>query len=369
MRLTKVVLFAGLLSGLSTGAFADDLWGSDGGSTEMSGDSDLWGNAAPKKKEKSAPKPAPAPAPAPASKPAPAPKPEAPAPAPAPEAEPVKAEPAPAAVPPSYTPPEASSEVIESNPANEELFSQFLSEATDSTKVDSAAAPAAPVAAAETKPAEQAKPAAKDDAAKEKALEAELAKPAVLTEKQKKQESNPNIIVDFGAELDGAFGMYDQKLQSNSFLDPQYGLGLTVLFGYTHFALRLDGQLKYEIVYVNENVGVVNESCLRLGGGLFARYMTGFNSGIVAEVGVSYYSALSDNVLLYENKNYSWMLNFEDQIPLEIAVGYKFPVSFFKMETDAFVSFDLSESVDFAFGESHKSSAWHAGLRLIGWFI
>lgn len=383
MRIAKVVVLGLSIMGLSANALAADLWGSDTDETvDVNASDDLWGDSAPKKKaEKPKPAPAkPAPAPAKAEQPKPAPVAQ---PAPAAEPAPVVApEPAPEIVKPVRrqepepqpvpvvvdTVAPVAEPVVEAVPVadtvadttNNELAPEFLSEATDSAVVDSAVQPQVVVV----------------DTTKKDTVAAPVVVPVVV-DSAKAEEPKPaektgekNTYFAIGIFADGSFGIYDQSLQENSFMVPEFGGGLSVMFGYSHVALRLSGQVKYETIYVSEDAGTVNESILRVGGGAAIRYMTGLNYGLVAEVGGGFYTALTDDILLYQGKNFTWQLKPMNEIPLEIALGYKLPLSpILAVEVDGFFAYELTESMNFAFVNDHKANAWHAGLRLIGWMF
>ena len=172
-----------------------------------------------------------------------------------------------------------------------------------------------------------------------------------------------------GLVVDGSYGLFNQKLMSNSFMVPSAGAGITAMIGYSHFALRLEGLFKYERIYVSEEVGTVNEGFWRLGGGAFARFMSGLECGFVAEVGASIYSSLTNDIVLYDDQKTVWTLKSSTEIPLEVAVGYKIPVKPVSFEFAAFFDYELTKSMNFAFGGDYKATAWHAGIRAIAWLF
>lgn len=172
-----------------------------------------------------------------------------------------------------------------------------------------------------------------------------------------------------GLVVDGSYGLFNQKLMSNSFMVPSAGAGITAMIGYSHFALRLEGLFKYERIYVSEEVGTVNEGFWRLGGGAFARFMSGLECGFVAEVGASIYSSLTNDIVLYDDQKTEWTLKSSTEIPLEVAVGYKIPVKPVSFEFAAFFDYELANSMNFAFGGDYKASAWHAGIRAVAWLF
>jgi hypothetical protein len=246
----------------------------------------------------------------------------------------------------------------------------------DTAKKDSVAAAPAPVAAVDSAKKDSAvaapAPVAVVDTAKKDSAVAASA-PVVVADSAKKDSAvatpaaSAPIFFSLGVALEGSYGMFNVKLKEDHFAIPEFGGGLSLMFGYSHFALRLEGLLKYETVYVNEDIGTVNEDFWRLGGGAFVRWMSNLNSGMLVETGISMYSSLTGDIVLYEDESYKWKLGFNNEIPVAVSVGYKFAGEKFAPEIAVYGEYDVTKSVSFNFESENEASAWHVGLRLIGW--
>ena len=183
-----------------------------------------------------------------------------------------------------------------------------------------------------------------------------------------KIQSSANLaFFSLGLVFEGSYGLFNVKLKEDHFGITEFGCGLSLMFGYSYFAFRLEGLLKYETIYVSENIGTVNEDFWRLGGGAFVRWMSLWNSGIFVEAGISMYSSLTGDILLYEDETYKWELGFNNEIPVAVAVGYKFAGENFAPEIAIYGEYDVTEPACFKLGNTKEASAWHVGLRLISW--
>ncbi|MBR5412353.1 MAG: hypothetical protein IK114_04845 [Fibrobacter sp.] len=392
MRFLKAFLFLILWVGSPSVSFADDLWGSDSELGSSNAENDLWGTPEPKAVKKAplakpaakveakpAAKPVAEPVAQPAAQPAALPVAQ---PIVEPVAEPVpdpiirRGDPVPQArdtvvtetVPAVTVPPQEDSVATvaaEVDSTSTELSAELLSESTElvvdsSSKTDSAATPVAAAVDSVVKDTVAAKP----DSAATATVDGFAMYDSLHTDKKESLRFG-----GMGLLVNGSYGLFNQKLKSNSFMVPSAGAGITAMIGYSHFALRLEGLFIYERIYVSEEAGTVNEGLWRVGGGAFARFMSGLKYGFVAEVGASVYSSLMNDIVLYDDQKTVWTLKPLTEIPLEVAVGYKIPVKPVSFEVDAIFNYELSNSMNFAFGGDYKATAWHAGIRAIAWLF
>ena len=349
MRFLKTFLLLILWMWIPSVSFADDLWGSDGDQGSSIVDDYLRSTPAPEARPVET---------APVAQPAPQPVAE-------PVAEPV------AAPEPIVETPQATEPVQE---APVETVAEPVAEPVDSTPVEpvaefdsaNAVAASAPVEAVATDSVpKEAAPVVVQETPETVAASTPVDGFAIYDSLHARDGSN--VFWSLGLIANGSYGLFNQKLISNSFLAPSFGGGITAMFGYSPFALRLDWQFKHELIYVHEDAGTINESITRMGGGAFARFISGLRYGVVAEVGVSVYASLTDDIVLYEDQRTKWALKALTEIPLEISLGYKIPVEPVSFEVDGYFSYDIGNSMNFAVGSDNDASAWRAGVRVIGW--
>ena len=186
-------------------------------------------------------------------------------------------------------------------------------------------------------------------------------------------DSTQNNWVDLGVALEGAFGLWNVKLQEDHLRAPHFAFGLSGLIGFSHFAVRLSALGEYEAVYVSEGTqATINEGFWRLGGGVAVRYQQGKQDGVWAELGTAVLASLSGDVTLCESaeQNIYWGIETGVKVPLELSVGYRFPLGSVALETAAFGSYDLTKSTQFVVNETTRDArAWSVGARMILWAV
>ena len=282
MRFLKAFLFLILWVGSPSVSFADDLWGSDSELGSSNAENDLWGTPEPKAVKKApVAKPAAKAEAKPAAKPVAEPVAQPAAqPAALPVAQPIVepvAEPEPEPIIRRGDPvPQARDTVVsetvsavaapqqedsvatvaaEVDSTSTELSAELLSESTElvvdsSSKTDSAATPVAAAVDSVVKDTVAAKP----DSAATATVDGFAMYDSLHTDKKESLRFG-----GMGLLVNGSYGLFNQKLKSNSFMVPSAGAGITAMIGYSHFALRLEGLFIYERIYVSEEVGNDNQ--------------------------------------------------------------------------------------------------------------
>ena len=187
------------------------------------------------------------------------------------------------------------------------------------------------------------------------------------------EASSENLWVDLGVVLDGAFGMWNIKLQEDHLKAPHVAFGLSGLIGFNHFAFRLSALGEYEAVYVSEGTqATINEGFWRLGGGAAVRFQSSKEKGVWAELGSAVMVALQDKITLCESQEQSiyWGLESHVKVPLEISAGYRFPLGAVSLEAALFGAYDLTNSTTFVVNErKHDARAWNVGARFVLWAV
>ena len=80
------------------------------------------------------------------------------------------------------------------------------------------------------------------------------------------------LSVDLGVSLEGAFGLWNVKLEEDHIRTPEFGFGVSSLWGIGLLAFRISALGKYQAVYVSEGTqATINEGFWRLGGGVAVR--------------------------------------------------------------------------------------------------
>lgn len=159
-------------------------------------------------------------------------------------------------------------------------------------------------------------------------------------------ESPKPIQFDLGVSVDGAYGMWNAKLEKEHFDAPQFGFGVSALWGYGHFAFRISGIGKYQAIYASEGTqATINEGFWRFGGGGAFRIQQNARNGFWTELGSHALFAVKKEITLVENaeQNILWQLKSKVQVPLEISAGYRIPQKAFRWEFALFGSYDLTE--------------------------
>ncbi|MBP5248277.1 MAG: hypothetical protein J6Z31_10555 [Fibrobacter sp.] len=186
-------------------------------------------------------------------------------------------------------------------------------------------------------------------------------------------QSAINRWVEFGVVLDGAYGQWNEKLHVDHLSAQQFGFGVSGLVGFDYFALRLSALGKYKAMYVSEgSQATINEGFWRLGGGVAARFQSGKQKGIWAELGTAALVSLQDKIALCESKeqNIYWGIESKVEVPLELSAGYRFALGSVSLETALFGSYDLTSPATFVVNDrKHEARAWNVGARVILWAV
>jgi len=187
------------------------------------------------------------------------------------------------------------------------------------------------------------------------------------------EKNEENRWVDLGFVLNGAYGMWNEKLHEDHLKAPQFEFGLSGLIGLDHFAFRLSLLGEYDALYVSEgSQATINEGFWRLGGGAAVRFQSNRDKGVWAEIGSGLLVAFQDKITLCESQeqNIYWGLESHVKVPLEISAGYRFPLGRISLETALFGAYDLTSPTTFVVNErKHDARAWNIGARVILWAV
>ncbi len=194
---------------------------------------------------------------------------------------------------------------------------------------------------------------------------------AFAEESNRPLESSTPFQFDLGISIDGAYGIWNAKLEKEHFDAPQFGFGVSALWGYGHFALRVSGSGKYQAIYASEGTqATMNEGFWRFGGGGALRIQQSVLKGFWTELGSYALFAVKKEITLVENaeQNILWQLNSKVQVPLEISAGYRLPLKAFRWEFALFGSYDLTEPLSLRANETViQAKSIVVGARISLW--
>ncbi len=177
--------------------------------------------------------------------------------------------------------------------------------------------------------------------------------------------------ISLGLNGDGAFGLWSAKLDKEHFTSPQFGFGISGLFSYGHFGVRLSALGKYQAVYVSEGTrATVNEGFWRLGGGGAFRIQNSPKEGAWAELGAAALFPLQRRITLCESEEQGlrWDLESNVEIPVELSAGYRFPLKAVSLDVSLFGAYDLNEPLSLRANERNiHAKAWNVGGRIALW--
>lgn len=195
----------------------------------------------------------------------------------------------------------------------------------------------------------------------------------VLAEESASPEvgGGPALSLDAGLSMDGAFGLWNAKLDKDHFKSPQFGFGLSGLLGFGHFGVRFSALGKFQAVYVSEGTrATVNEGFWRLGGGGAFRIQDSPKGGFWAELGAAALFPLQSRIILCESESQGirWDLKSKAEIPVELSAGYRFPLEVVSLDASLFGTYDLNEPLSLRANERNvHAGAWNIGVRIALW--
>ncbi len=181
------------------------------------------------------------------------------------------------------------------------------------------------------------------------------------------------LSVDLGVSLEGAFGLWNVKLEEDHIRTPEFGFGVSSLWGIGHLAFRISALGKYQAVYVSEGTqATINEGFWRLGAGVAVRLQENSLEGFWTEIGSSWMFPLRKSKTLCEGsdgtQDIRWFLKTDLEVPLEFSLGYRIPVGFVSLDFSLFGMYDLTKPLTFRVNENERQSrAWNVGFRTTLW--